>query len=140
MKVIICVDDRGGVSYHGRRLSQDRLQRIDVIQRFASHGFCMKKETADLYHQIDKRCYQVIPAWKQVLSSDRWWVSEDIEFLQWLDQLEELVIYRWNRLYPSDKKLLLSLPVADWRCILHDSFVGSSHAKIDVEHYVKGNG
>lgn len=31
MKLILCVDDKGGMAFHGRRQSMDRLLRADVL-------------------------------------------------------------------------------------------------------------
>ena len=94
MKVIVCIDERGGVCFHGRRVSQDRQQREDVLIHYG-------------------------------------------EFLCWKDQLEELVIYKWNRTYPFDEKLSVPLDRQIWDCIEKRQFSGSSHEKIDVEHYIK---
>ncbi len=138
MKVILCIDEKGGVRFHGRRLSQDRIQRADVLRRFGREQLFMKEETAALYADAEmERIHRVIK-WEPTIGKDGWWVCEDLEFMKWKEQLQELVLYRWNRKYPSDEQLSLTLTLPLWSCQACDTFAGSSHPLIHVEHYVKG--
>ena len=135
MKVIVCIDERGGVCFHGRRVSQDRQQREDVLIHYGDEGLLMKESASRLYGINDS--VTVIQDWKEELTDSRWWVAEDTEFLCWKDQLEELVIYKWNRTYPFDEKLSVPLDRQIWKKKKKRQFSGSSHEKIDVEHYIK---
>ena len=137
MKVIICIDERGGVRFHDRRVSQDVAQRRDVIARYGKDGLLMRKETAALYAG-ETDALHVVDDWEQGLGQDGWWVCEDTAFLRWEEQLEEVILYRWNRRYPSDEVLRLCLSLPLWRCVAVYDLPGKSHARIDVEHYVKG--
>lgn len=138
MKVILCIDDQGGVRFAGHRLTQDRLQRQDVIKRYRSAGFCMKKETASLYGLEESEKIHYVHDWNEARSYEGWWICEDVAFLRWIDQLEELVLYRWNRRYPSDERFQMSMVLPLWRCVDQYRLEGSSHAEISVEHYVRG--
>ena len=53
------------------------------------------------------------------------------------DHAEELLLYRWNRLYPAD--LTLNGTPVQWGYRLQDAtdFAGTSHEKITRERYVK---
>lgn len=135
MKVIVCIDERGGVCFHGRRVSQDRHQREDVLNHYGDEGLLMKESASHLYGINDS--VTVIQDWRDELTECRWWVTEDTEFLCWEDQLKEIVIYQWNRTYPFDEKLPVPLDGRIWKCIEKRQFSGSSHEKIDMEHYIK---
>lgn len=79
MTLILCVDDRGGLSFNGRRQSQD-------------------PETA-------------------------------------LERADRLVLYRWGRRYPADRRL--DLPPKGWRLEGRTEFPGRSHDMITKEIYIK---
>ena len=51
-----------------------------------------------------------------------------------LERAGRLVVYRWNRLYPADRRL--SLPPAGWRLLSQSDFPGHSHPRITKEVYV----
>ena len=76
MKVIICIDERGGVRFHDRRVSQDVAQRRDVIARYGKDGLLMRKDTAALYAG-ETDAIHVVDDWEQGLGQDGWWVCEN---------------------------------------------------------------
>ena len=74
--------------------------------------------------------------------SDTPWTAagpDDICFLELqnpapaLARAEELIVYRWNRHYPSDQRI--ALPPEGWRLIAKTEFLGYSHDKITKEVY-----
>ena len=62
---------------------------------------------------------------------------ENADPAAYLPQAEELLLYRWNRLYPAD--LTLNGTPVQWGYRLQDAtdFAGISHEKITRERYVK---
>ena len=50
-----------------------------------------------------------------------------------LAEAEEVVLYHWNRTYPSDRRF--PLPLAGWTLARREEFSGSSHEKITKEVY-----
>ena len=65
--------------------------------------------------------------------------AEDLCFLELQDpapalaRADRLVVYRWNRHYPSDRKLLL--PPEGWTLTSRTEFPGHSHDVITKEIY-----
>ena len=51
---------------------------------------------------------------------------------------EKVIIYNWNRHYPSDKKFNFDLVKLGFTLVSTDEFTGSSHDKITEQNYVKG--
>ena len=56
---------------------------------------------------------------------------ENTPLPQNLDEVEELILYRWNRLYPSD--VYFTLDTSAFTLQETTEFVGSSHEKITKE-------
>ena len=52
-----------------------------------------------------------------------------------LERADRLVLYRWGRHYPADRRL--DLPPAGWRLEEQTEFPGRSHDMITKEIYVK---
>ena len=52
------------------------------------------------------------------------------------EQIEELILFHWNRTYPAD--LCCTLDLSEWKQKTTEEFAGSSHEKITQEWYVKG--
>lgn len=72
-----------------------------------------------------------------VVSADGILFLENADPAAYLPQAEELLLYRWNRLYPAD--LTLRGKPVQWGYRLQDAtdFAGTSHEKITRERYVK---
>ena len=49
------------------------------------------------------------------------------------DKIEEIVVYGWNRVYPSDKQFDISL--VNWKVVAEEAFAGYSHEKITKRIY-----
>ena len=51
------------------------------------------------------------------------------------DNVQELILFRWNRVYPAD--LYFPFHMENWSLIAREEFRGSSHEKITMEVYRK---
>lgn len=132
MHLILCVDDKDGLSFCGRRLSQDRELTSHILRLTEGSKLWMSAYSAKLF-----------PA-------DRVLVDEDFQqkagegdfcFLETAplmedDHWESVILYHWNRNYPSTVKfprnLLESMHLQD-----AEEFPGSSHEKLTMERYVR---
>jgi len=50
-----------------------------------------------------------------------------------IEKIEQVIIYRWNRIYPAD--VYLDLDLSQWERKERHEFQGSSHEKITEERY-----
>lgn len=57
--------------------------------------------------------------------------------LPYEDQLEELILFRWNRVYPADTYLDIPLSEHGWVLVNTLEFSGYSHERITQEVYRK---
>lgn len=130
MKLIVCLDDRNGMTFLGRRQSQDALLRRDLLAYVAGSTLSM-----NAYSAAQFEAGSPISTTEQPPACGYWFV-ENLP-VEPLLPLEELVIYRWNRHYPSDKKFPLVLALEGLQLAHTAEFPGSSHEKITREVYKK---
>ena len=135
MKLIICLDDENGMMFHGRRLSQDRLLRRDILKGLGSGTLWMNEYSAKMFAADQNENIRVSEEFLRQASGQDFCFVENIPLLAVEPQIEQLIIYRWNRRYPSDQKLDLNLE--RWRMTEMREFPGSSHEKITKEIYEK---
>ncbi len=62
-----------------------------------------------------------------------WCFVENVPLAPWLEKLEGLVLYRWNRAYPADAHL--DVPLDDFLITDKLDFPGSSHETLTRETY-----
>ena len=60
---------------------------------------------------------------------------ENCEIAPYLDRIEEVWVYRWNRHYPADARFPMDAVRARWRLKGTCDFPGSSHEMITEEVY-----
>ena len=60
---------------------------------------------------------------------------EDRPIRPFLDRVESMVLYHWNRRYPADLFLDLDPAALGWSLLGREEFPGSSHKKITKEVY-----
>ena len=131
MRLIVCLDDRNGMMFGGRRQSQDRVLRARVMALTRGQTLYMSEYSAKQFADCegfvvdnDYRC--------RVEAGDACFLEDgDVS----LDGVTELVIYRWNRHYPSDRKFPYDPEACGFVKIASADFEGSSHEKITEDIY-----
>lgn len=131
MKIIVCVDDKMGISFNGKRQSQDRVLYKHLVDMAESKGVSlrMSEDSAKLFpdsHVV--RVGRNFPI--EAFDTDYCFIEGN---LPKCDKVNEVVLCRWNRVYPSDEKLGIDLK--DFKLVYTQEFVGSSHEKISLEFY-----
>lgn len=129
MKLIVCLDDKNGMMFNKRRQSRDKILIENLLE------YCKGKK---LY--INEFSAKLFPENSVIISADppkdaengycfaeNFFVNEEI--------VEEIVVYKWNRVYPADTYFNISLQ--NWNLSESMDFEGSSHEKITREIYVR---
>lgn len=77
---------------------------------------------------------KVAPNFLQLASAGDYCFVEDSDIHPYMDRVEKIILYKWNRHYPADHYFDISL-LDGW--VLNDivDFKGSSHEKITREVY-----
>lgn len=132
MHLIICIDDRDGVSFCGRRLSQDRELNRHILELTDGHELWMSSYSAKLFSDCNVR---IDDAFQYKAGMGDYCFLETDAILNAYEHLESVVLYHWNRTYPSTQKFPRTL-LANMRLVHTEEFSGSSHEKITMERFV----
>ena len=131
MKIAFCTDDDNGMLFNGRRLSRDRAVTDDLInslsgsQKLWIHPFSLK-----LFQGREEMVIIDEELLSHAGKNDLCFI-ENIDITPYEALIDELIIYRWNRRYPSDMKLTLN--PEDFEATAVKEIKGSSHEKITKE-------
>lgn len=132
MNVIVCLSNNLGMMFNNRRQSRDS-KVIEDIATYAS-SVSMKEYSKILFDGSDlKLTFDENP----LLSNTEYCFIEDESLLQKENCIGSLIVYLWNRDYPSD--LNLELDLSRYKKESENDFVGTSHEKITKVVYRRIN-
>lgn len=132
MRIIVCLDDHNGMLFGGRRLSRDRELCRQMLS-LAEGKLWMNAYSAKLFDDCDG--ITVCDDFLSQAGEQEYCLVEDQDIAPFAQKIEQIVIYRWNRAYPSDRKFPIALFENRWECVSSLDFPGSSHDKITQEVY-----
>ncbi len=136
MTVFVCIDDRGGMLFNKRRQSRDSRVIEDVARTVGDGVLYISDFSEILFEESDA---SVISVSEPLLSAgaDGFAFIENEHLSEYLDKIDRLIIYKWNRKYPYDFALDVEPTSAGFRKRSTREFIGTSHDKITREDYVK---
>ena len=135
MRVIVCVDDRLGMTFNGRRQSRDRVLCEDVIKDLdEGQKLFVSEYSHKLFDFAEDRLICEDDFLEKAGSGDVCFV-EDRAIAPYVARIKSIVIYRWNRHYPSDTSLDIDPSAEGFRLFAACEFAGNSHEKITKEIY-----
>lgn len=127
---IVCLDQKNGMYFNERRQSRDRYVIRDILDMTKDSALYIDAYSEELFK--DKTDHYIISKdyFAECSEKDYCFVENHI-----LDQrsTNKLIVYRWDKIYPSDYKLNLS----HWKLASTMEFVGYSHDKITKEVHIK---
>jgi len=129
MTLYICLDDKNGLQFNKRRQSRDAAVLEDIRSQLSGSLLI------DPYSEKLVREAQ-IPFVLPPEGADDWF-AEVLPSEERLKQTNKLVIYRWNRHYPSDVRWEPDLAAMGFTLAETTEFPGKSHEKITREVYVR---
>lgn len=131
MTLILCIDDRLGLTFNGRRQSQDEVLRERILHLAEGKKLWMTPYSAKQFSPNDGICISDDP--ENAAGEDDFYFAEDAPFDP--NKASGVVLYLWNRHYPSDRVLEIHPKDLGMKRISKKDFVGSSHKKITEEIY-----
>lgn len=134
MKIAICLDDRNGLCFAGRRQSKDVRQREDMLRLTAPGPLWMSTYSAAQFDTLPEFVV-VDDDFLHKAGNDDWCFVEREDVAPLAQKITQVAIYRWNRSYPSDRKFPLELFCHRWQQNLCREFPGKSHETITLEVY-----
>lgn len=131
MKIIVCLDERNGMLFAGRRQSKDAELRRRVLDLVGDGILWMNAYTAGQFEEHSSIfCDEAFL--EKAAAEDHCFV-ENTDITPYIHKVDAVIVYRWNRHYPAD----VTFPIADkWQMISREDFPGSSHELITEERYI----
>ena len=105
MRVIVCVDDNGGMLFNHRRQSRDRVLCERVLQ-MADERDCsvyMNTYSAKIFPE-DNRIAVSENYLEEAGGQDLCFVEKE-PLATYFDKIDECIVFKWNRVYPADQHL-----------------------------------
>ena len=136
MVLTVCVDDQYGMRFNRRRQSRDRAVCADLLTEAGGRTLWMAPESRTLFPEEAEGICAAVDFLEQAGNQDLCF-AETPPLRPWLDRVNKLVIYRWNRRYPADQRLDFDPLAEGFRLDACRDFPGLSHASITKEVYLK---
>ena len=128
MTTAIVLDPKGGFSFKGKRIAQDRIVRKRILG--LAPVIYMSEYTASQYREVDK---------EHIAISEK--APNDENAVYYLEvghipaDTDTLLVYRLDVRYPADMKIIPTQK--EWELISTETFAGHSHKTITLEKYRK---
>ena len=134
MKIITCVDDHMGMLFNQRRQSQDCVLRENLLELVGENRLRMNAYSAKQFDEAVNERLLISDNFLEEATQEDYCFVETIAIEDYEEQIQELILYHWNRSYPSDLKFNLTLD-ENWELIHTIEFKGNSHDLIRREPY-----
>lgn len=134
MNVIVCLDNNGGMLFNKRRQSQDKVLRKRILE-ISSNGNLWMNSYSKKQFEIDSAQIIVDENFLHNASSGDFCFVENSDLADFENQIEKIIVFKWNRTYPAD--FHFCIPLSEWNMIESTEFKGNSHEKITQEVYTR---
>ena len=136
MKLVVCLDEKNGIRFFGKRQSQDELQRKNLFELIENSKLFLTEYSYNLYKDFEFN-FEIIDENTEIVE-DSVFLYEG-EFLErFLPYVDEIIVYFWNRDYPFDETFD-EVEQDCWKEKEVLEFKGKSHEKITRKIFVKEN-
>jgi len=127
MILAVCVDDKLGMLFNKRRQSKDREQRKDLLS-LTDQTLWVNEYTAKQFTEDEKMWLNIQEDYLDDIGEDDLCFVENLPISDYESKVTKLILYRWNRIYPSDVRFPFDL--SDWELESEYEFKGYSHDTI----------
>ena len=135
MKIIMCIEERGGILFNKRRVSSDRIVSEDILKHIKGESLWMSSYTFKLFHDFHQDQIKVHDDfWKMAENHAYCMVEEKVPDELWA-KVEEVILYKWHRKYPYDLAFSCQKLEGQFDLAHTSELKGYSHKKITKEVY-----
>lgn len=136
MKIIVCLDDNGGMMFNHRRQSRDRLVTADILDSSRGKKLYIDEYSQKLFADLEGS-YTVSDNMLEDAGEGDVCFVENKAISHVIGRIEEITVYRWNRVYPADTYFDIDLVKEGF--VLRDTreLEGNSHEKITKETFTR---
>lgn len=136
MIVAVCIDDMGGMLFNNRRVSRDEAVLRDLAETAGNRAICINEFSLQLFKQANVK-YSASEGFLETAGTDDICFAENVDLSHYIHKADKLIIYCWNRRYPSDFKFDANLSL--FSLAKSYDLVGKSHERITVNVYERSN-
>ena len=127
MKIIVCLDDNGGMLFNNRRQSRDRAVCADIIKNLDGEKLFISPFSQLLFENYNDS----ICICEDFLKKGNICFCENQSLSQYY--ADEIIVYKWNRVYPAD--FYCDIDFSVYSISEQTEFQGNSHEKITKQIY-----
>ena len=128
MKLIVCLDDNNGMMFNNRRQSRDKILIENVLEICKGEKLYTNEYSSKLFPE---KFVEIFDSMEEI--GNGYCFAENFTVNE--NDVEEIIVYKWNRVYPADVHFNIDLD--NWNLTETVDFEGSSHDKITREIYVR---
>ena len=135
MNIIVCVDDNNGMMFNKRRVSQDVEVREDIYKNLNGKTLFMNSYSFKMFEKDNKNASIKVEENLPIDDKSNFQFIENVKLSKFEEKIDSIIVYYWNRKYPSDFKFDIDL--SNWKLVSETEFAGKSHEKITKKVFTK---
>jgi len=116
MIIMVCLDDNHGMRFHNRRQSRDRYLCKRILE-LAQQSVLWMNESSEKLFKDSQREIRTDPQFLVRAGVGDFCFVEDQDITPFLPRVEKIIVFRWNRIYPSDLKFPMHILQKNWRLL-----------------------
>ncbi len=126
MDLIAIIDERGGLTFGGKRLSRDRMLTNRILD--------LTKDALLICDEYSSQLFPIVAVGNfSCAKKGHFYFMERIPESLDESKVDKIWLFKWNRHYPSDVKFPIDL--SKWVLENTEDFKGNSHEMIILEVY-----
>lgn len=135
MILMVAVDEKNGLTFGGRRQSKDRILREKMLALCGDAPLWVNAYTARQFSAEEAGRLCIAEDFMEQAGEGEYCFLENCAAAPYLEKIEKLFLFHWNRSYPADFHFDIALTAPEWILELTEEFAGFSHEKITMEEY-----
>ena len=101
MILVVCLDQKDGMSFNRRRQSKDRVLRQKLLELCRGKTLWMSAYSARQFEE-EADNIRADEEFLALAGEGEFCFAETVDVTPWLSRAEELIVYRWDKVYPAD--------------------------------------
>lgn len=135
MIIIACVDDNNGMLFHQRRQSRDIALYKHILQLTDGKRLLMNEYSAKQFLKEQYQNIIVQSDFLDIAQEQDYCFIENTDISEYGNDIQKIILYRWNRVYPADYYFQFPINKDIWRLQKVSDIKGNSHDVITEEVY-----
>ena len=129
MTLVLCLDDKGGMTFFSKRQSKDRILRKELLDQVGDGRLVISPYTKGQFEE--NFSFTVSDSPHEEGKEGDFLFVENTPLPK--DGVNRVILYRWNRTYPADRYFSEKEYLSSFCRVAKRDFKGSSHEKITEE-------